>query len=77
MLGRLFLRTLPEEFTNNSIYSWFPLMTAAVIDEILMELDQRENDDFKRPERIQCTREFKEYGELSGVLTRTGSGIHS
>jgi len=40
MLGQLFLRALPGEFTNNSTYAWFPLMTPTAMDEILTELQQ-------------------------------------
>jgi hypothetical protein len=29
-LGRLFLRTLPNHFTENSVYTFFPLMTPSV-----------------------------------------------
>ena len=68
MLGRLFLRTLPEEFTDNSVYAWFPLMTPKAMDEVLTELDQKDKYDFARPGTTHGTREFKEYGEVSGIL---------
>ena len=68
MLGRLFLRTLPEEFTDNSIYAWFPLMTPKAMNEILTELNQKEKYDFERPGTTHGIREFKEYGEVSGIL---------
>jgi linoleate 10R-lipoxygenase len=66
MLGRLFLRTLPEEFTDNSVYAWFPLMTPAAMDEILTDLDQKAKYDFERPGTTHGTREFKEYGRYLG-----------
>ena len=68
MLGRLFLRTLPDEFTDNSSYAWFPLMTPEAMDEILTELGQRDEYDLKRPTSSYGAREFKEYGEVSGIL---------
>ena len=68
MLGRLFLRTLPEEFTDNRIYAWFPLMTLAAMGEVLAELDQKDKYDFMRPESTHETCEFKEYGGTSGIL---------
>ena len=68
MLGRLFLRTLPEEFTDNSVYAWFPLMTPPAMGEILTELDQKDKYDFQRPGTTHGTRVFKEYGEVSGIL---------
>lgn len=68
MLGRLFLRTLPDEFTDNSVYAWFPLMTPQAMDEILTELDQKEKYDFVRPKSVYGAREFEEYGEITGIL---------
>ena len=68
MLGRLFLRTLPDEFTDNSIYAWFPLMTPQAMDEILTELDQKDKYDFVRPKSAYGAHEFEEYGEVSGIL---------
>ena len=68
MLGRLFLRTLPEEFTDNSTYAWFPLMTPQAMDEILTELGQKDEYDFQRPKSTPGAREFKEYGEVKGIL---------
>ena len=71
MLGRLFLRTLPDEFTDNSSYAWFPLMTPQAMDEILTELGQRDEYDLERPKSAYGAREFKEYGEVSGILGNT------
>jgi len=68
MLGRLFLRTLPDEFTENSTYAWFPLMTPKAMDEVLTPLNQKEKYDFKRPGSARGALEFKEYGEVSGIL---------
>ena len=68
MLGRLFLRTLPDEFTENSTYAWFPLMTPQAMDEVLTDLGQKEKYDFARPKSAHGAREFKEYGEVSGIL---------
>ena len=68
MLGRLFLRTLPDEFTENSTYAWFPLMTPQAMGEILTDLDQKEKYDFARPKSARGATEFKEYGEVNGIL---------
>ena len=68
MLGRLFLRTLPEEFTENSTYAWFPLMTPQAMDEVLTKLDQKSKYDLKRPNSTRGVVELKEYGEVSGAL---------
>ncbi|KAF9650781.1 heme peroxidase [Thelephora ganbajun] len=68
MLGRLFLRTLPDEYTENSTYAWFPLMTPKAMDEILTEIGGKEKYDFVRPESSHGPRGFKEYGEVTGIL---------
>ena len=68
MLGRLILRTLPDEFTENSTYAWFPLMTPEAMDEILTKVGGKEKYDFVRPKTSDGVREFKEYGEVSGIL---------
>lgn len=68
MLGRLFLRTLPEQYSENSTYAWFPLMTPPAMRQVLTELDQIDKYDFDRPKSTHCALEFKEYGEVSGIL---------
>jgi linoleate 10R-lipoxygenase len=68
MLGRLFLRTLPDEYTENSTYAWFPLMTPQAMDEVLTKLNQKEKYDLVRPTSVSGAREFKEYGEVDGIL---------
>lgn len=68
MLGRLFLRTLPDEFTDNSTYAWFPLMTPQAMDQVLTKLGGKEKYDFVRPQTADRVREFKEYGEVAGIL---------
>ena len=71
MLGRLFLRTLPEEFTDNSTYAWFPLMTPQAMGEIFAKPEHKDQKDKYDPVRPKSTRgalEFKEYGEVSGIL---------
>ena len=68
MLGRLFLRTLPDEYTDNSTYAWFPLMTPKVMDEILTELDQKDRCDLVRPTSTRGALEFRECDEVFGIL---------
>jgi len=69
MLGRLFLRTLPDEYTENSTYAWFPLMTPDAMKQVFTELGSgAEKYDFERPKSAPSVREFKEYGEVNGIL---------
>ncbi|KAJ3859653.1 linoleate diol synthase [Lentinula novae-zelandiae] len=48
-LGRLFLRTLPEQFTENSTYAFFPLMTPQAMTVYLKDLNLSDQYDMKRP----------------------------
>ncbi|KAJ4469566.1 linoleate diol synthase [Lentinula aciculospora] len=48
-LGRLFLRTLPEQFTENSTYAFFPLMTPQSMKVYLEDLKLSEQYDMSRP----------------------------
>jgi len=68
MLGRLFLRTLPNQFTENSTYAWFPLMTPAAMDEILTNLEVKDQYDLSRPTSVPNAVDIKDYGAVSGVL---------
>ena len=76
MLGRLFLRTLPEQFTENSTYAWFPLMTPQAMDEVLTKLGSKDKYDFVRPQPADPVREFKEYGEVHGIVANKDKFRH-
>ena len=48
-LGRLFLRTLPNHFTENSVYTFFPLMTPGSMKTNLTKLGLLHQYDLARP----------------------------
>jgi hypothetical protein len=48
-LGRLFLRTLPNNFTENSVYTFFPLMTPGSMKTNLTKLKLLDQYDLARP----------------------------
>jgi hypothetical protein len=48
-LGRLFLRTLPEHFSENSIYTFFPLMTPDSMKVHLKKMNLLDQYDLSRP----------------------------
>ena len=48
-LGRLFLRTLPNNFTENSVYTFFPLMTPDSMKTNLHKLKVLDQYDIARP----------------------------
>ncbi|CAE6472786.1 unnamed protein product [Rhizoctonia solani] len=49
MLGKLFHRTLPGQFPENSIYLWFPLMTPEAMKTNFTKLGIAGDYDFSRP----------------------------
>jgi linoleate 10R-lipoxygenase len=69
MLGRLFLRTLPRQYTEDSTFTWFPLMTPEAMKEVLSNVETKDKYDFKRPEYVPAPVHVKEYGEVAGILT--------
>jgi hypothetical protein len=72
MLGRLLLRTLPTEYTENSTYTWFPLMTPPAINEILTRLGVKDRYDLNRSSSKEAGPvEVKEYGEVAGIIADT------
>ncbi len=48
-LGRLFMRTLPEQFKADSSYTWFPLMTPEAMKIALESLGDEKKYDLTRP----------------------------
>ncbi|KZT38100.1 linoleate diol synthase [Sistotremastrum suecicum HHB10207 ss-3] len=48
-LGRLFLRTLPNEYNSESTYTWFPLFTPETMHKSLVNLGLEEKYTFDRP----------------------------
>jgi cytochrome P450 len=48
-LSRLFIRTLPNHFTENSVYAFFPLMTPDAMKTNLAKLGLQNEYDFARP----------------------------
>ncbi|KAI0091665.1 linoleate diol synthase [Irpex rosettiformis] len=49
MLGRLFMRTLPEQFKADSSFTWFPLMTPEAMKIALESLGDDKKYDLTRP----------------------------
>lgn len=69
MLGRLFLRTLPEHFTENSVYTWFPLMTPESMKVNLTKLDVLEKYDLTRPKLSSSSVNVKGHSEVAKILS--------
>ncbi|KAH7103029.1 putative linoleate diol synthase [Auriculariales sp. MPI-PUGE-AT-0066] len=72
MLGPLILRTLPNNFTYNSTYTWFPLMTPKAMKKVLTDLDIIEKYDFSRPTPKPEVVPIEKYDAVQRVLQNEG-----
>ncbi|KAH9008805.1 hypothetical protein EDB84DRAFT_1446700 [Lactarius hengduanensis] len=69
MLGRLILRGLPDEFSQNSIYTWFPLQTPESMKVFLGKLGTSDRYDFNRtpdPSPVAIAREYNDVQQVLG-----------
>ena len=67
-LGRLFLRTLPNNFTENSVYTFFPLMTPDSMKTNLTKLKRLDEYDLNRPQPRPQVRVVSGYGQIGEIL---------
>ena len=68
MLGRLLLRTLPQEYSSASTYTWFPLMTPTFMDKVLADLGWTETYERKRPTTMAEPLVVASYEDVKTVL---------
>ena len=68
MLGRLILRGLPNEFSDNSIYTWFPLQTPESMEVFLRKLGTVDRYDFNRPPDPSPVAIAREYNDVQQIL---------
>ena len=68
MLGRLLLRTLPGEYTNNSSYAWFPLMTPSAMERILTKLGQAKVYSLEKPVKVAEVPVLASYEDVRNAL---------
>lgn len=68
MLGRLFLRTLPQHYTSDSTYTWFPLMTPSAMEKYTTQLGVRDRYSFDRPAPAPGTHIIDDYPTVAGIM---------
>ncbi|KAI0819154.1 linoleate diol synthase [Trametes gibbosa] len=68
ILGRLLLRTLPEHYTGDSTYTWFPLMTPPMMQGVLTKLGQTDVYSMARPSGPQPVQVLGTYVDARQVL---------
>ena len=67
-LGRLFLRTLPNNFTENSVYTFFPLMTPDSMKTNLSNLGVLDQYDLARPATKKATEVIRTHATVASIL---------
>ncbi len=67
-LGRLILRGLPGQFTENSTYTWFPLQTPESMKVFLGKLGTADCYSFNRPGVSRATLTVRKYNDVRQVL---------
>ncbi|KAF8074859.1 linoleate diol synthase [Lyophyllum atratum] len=67
-LGRLLLRTLPDDYTENSVYTFFPLMTPDAMKTNLKKLKVLDQYDLSRPTRRPAVHTVDSYPLVAGIL---------
>jgi linoleate 10R-lipoxygenase len=67
-LGRLFLRTLPNDYSANSVYTWFPLMTPDSMKTHLTKLKLINKYSIPRPGTTVSPRIINDYNEIARIL---------
>ncbi|KAH9857342.1 linoleate diol synthase [Lenzites betulinus] len=68
ILGRLLLRTLPDHYTSDSTYTWFPLMTPPVMQGVLKKLGQQDVYAAVRPGGPRPVQVLGTYADVRQVL---------
>ncbi|KAJ7765440.1 linoleate diol synthase [Mycena maculata] len=67
-LGRLFLRTLPDNFSENSAYAFFPLMTPTSMKGNLAKLHLLGSYDLSRPRTLPPVQMVQGYAEIVEIM---------
>lgn len=67
-LGRLLMRALPNNYSADSSYTWFPLMTPEAMQTILTNLGDVDLYNLSRPQPVPQTADLVEYGDVAQVL---------
>ncbi|KAF9259925.1 linoleate diol synthase [Marasmius fiardii PR-910] len=67
-LGRLFLRTLPNQFSENSTYAFFPLMTPDSMKGYLKDLKCSDKYDLTRSGSFPSYQPVKDYRQIGDIL---------
>ncbi|KAJ6548164.1 linoleate diol synthase [Mycena vulgaris] len=67
-LGRLFMRTLPDNFSENSGYALFSLMTPSAMKVNLTKLNLLDSYDMTRPKQLSPVQNVKGYTQIVEIM---------
>ncbi|KAI6149466.1 heme peroxidase [Pisolithus tinctorius] len=67
-LGRLFLRTLPGQYNETSIYTWFPLIHPEEMEKFLKDLGKLDQYTTERPKPTSDSTTVTNYVEVGEIL---------
>lgn len=67
-LGKLFLRALPNNYSENSAYSFFPLMTPDAMKTNLTKLKLIDQYDLSRPAPRSAVKNITEYRQITEII---------
>jgi hypothetical protein len=68
MLGRLLLRALPDQYSEKSIYTWFPLQTPESMTGFLKNLKLDKEYDLTRPGTKETPQSISDYAPIFQIL---------
>ncbi|KAG6381666.1 heme peroxidase [Boletus reticuloceps] len=72
-LGRLLLRTLPNDYDEKSVYTWFPLMQPEAMGKYLKDIGKLDGYSLERPKQHVPPTTVSGYVEVGEVLRDTQS----
>ncbi|EIW79353.1 putative linoleate diol synthase [Coniophora puteana RWD-64-598 SS2] len=67
-LGRLFLRHLPNQYSKDSVYAWFPLMHPEAMEGYLAKLNKSDGYSIQRPIAPPIPAKVENYVEAGEIL---------
>lgn len=77
VLGPLLLRTLPRNYTENSVYTWFSMMTPDAMRDNLIRLGKEKRYTFYRPIATMEARPIENAAEVLEIVGRGSKGYKS
>lgn len=77
VLGPLFLRTLPEHYPSDSVYTWFSMLTPDVMQTNLHRLGKGKMYTYERPVPLSVVQPIDAATSVLDIAGRGGRGFRS